>query len=188
MEAMSDIAKYSKWKLNSPILYDFIYTKKMEWPCTACKWSGICNSQEHMTQQSLYVGCRTDGVYREKSNSWEGMASYLISTVVDIPNQGYSLYSNIAQTAFQRKYNRKVQVEKIVLHPGEVNTIKVWCKNPYLVATHSDSCLTYIWDMKIYENPTERRDTQAHTPILMYFHLILSFLVLKDILEWHHML
>ena len=95
------------------------------------------------------------------------MASYLVAATIDIPNPGYTLEHNISNSAFHKKYDRKIQVQKIILHPGEVNTIKPWAKNPLLVATHSDSSYVFVWDMQTAESATERKDAAAHTPLLM---------------------
>jgi WD40 repeat protein len=94
------------------------------------------------------------------------MASYLVSVVVDTPDPGYIL-PNAMHTAFHKKSDRNIHIEKILLHPGEVNTIKPWPKDPRILSTHSDNSSVFIWNMQLSESLVEKKDTQANLPLLM---------------------
>lgn len=43
----------------------------------------------------------------------------------------------------------RLQVSKILIHPGEVNSFKCWPKNRRIIASHSDLHEIYIWDINL---------------------------------------
>ena len=51
-----------------------------------------------------------------------------------------------------------VKEEKKIYHPGEVNRLRACNKYPHLVATHTDSVYTYLWDVKKQKN--RKRDSK----------------------------
>ena len=53
-----------------------------------------------------------------------------------------------------KKYdpNQRIEVQKIIIHPGEINCLKGWAKNPKIIATHSDTKNVYVWDMQQQKN------------------------------------
>ena len=61
----------------------------------------------------------------------------------------------------------RVEVHKILIHPGEINCLKCWPKNKKVIATHSDTKNVYIWDTKKQKNANERINTEASIPDLM---------------------
>ena len=109
----------------------------------------------------MYFGCRTDGRYVEKVNAWHGLGSLLVSGNVDVPHKGYKLgpkqqsylvgSGRKGMTSGVKRFedpNQRIEVQKIVIHPGEINCIKCWPKNQKIIATHSDNKFVYVWDMK----------------------------------------
>ena len=59
-----------------------------------------------------------------------------------------------------------VQIAKKISHPGEVNKIQLCPQNDNVVATHSDSELTYVWNMKNQEHRVAGEDSVASVPDL----------------------
>lgn len=50
---------------------------------------------------------------------------------------------------------------KVIVHPGEINTLKVWSKNKRLLATHSDCKSVYIWDMATQKSVKDSKSKLA---------------------------
>lgn len=100
---------------------------------------------------------------------------------VDVPAQGYKLgpkhMSNIGvggrramTTADGRKYedpNQRIEVQKIIIHPGEINCMKCWPRNKRIIATHSDTKNVYVWDAKLQKNAIDRFNIEANIPDLV---------------------
>lgn len=79
--------------------------------------------------------------------------------------------------------NQRIEVSKIVIHPGEINCIKCWSRNPKVIASHTDSRYVFLWDMNAQRNASERYNVEAaqsdlvlegHTDVAAYA------------LEWNH--
>lgn len=80
----------------------------------------------------------------------------LIMGSIDVPAQGFKLgpkhTGNIGRQAMTngKRFedpNQRIDVSKVVIHPGEINCVKAWPKNQRVLATHSDNKFVYIWDM-----------------------------------------
>ena len=125
----------------------------------------------------MVFGCRTDGVYHEKSNVWQGLSSMLVMGSIDVPAPGYKLgpkqaAGNIGRRAMTngKRYedpNQRIDVSKVIIHPGEINCVKCWPKNQKVLATHSDTKYVYIWDMKSQKNASDRINVEANIPDLV---------------------
>ena len=53
------------------------------------------------------------------------------------------------------------------MHPGEINSLRVWEKNRRLVATHSDSRKVYLWDMQSQKTVKDKVKMPANQPDLV---------------------
>jgi WD40 repeat protein len=53
------------------------------------------------------------------------------------------------------------------VHPGEINSLKVWPKNKRLIATHSDSKKVYIWDVMTQKTVKDKNKMPANAPDLI---------------------
>lgn len=117
----------------------------------------------------------------EKVNAWHGLGSLLVAGNVDVPHKGFKLgpkqQSYLAGGSVRRGMtsgvkrfedpNQRIEVQKILIHPGEINCIKCWPKNQKIIATHSDNKYVYVWDMKSQKNATDRINVEANIPDLM---------------------
>ena len=52
------------------------------------------------------------------------------------------------------------QTTKTIYHPGEVNKIRECHTHPNLVATHTDSTFTYLWNVE--RQPNRKKDARSH--------------------------
>lgn len=60
-----------------------------------------------------------------------------------------------------------MEVQKVIVHPGEINCLKCWPKNQRIIATHSDTKNVYVWDFKQQKNATDRINIEANIPDLV---------------------
>ena len=58
-------------------------------------------------------------------------------------------------------------MKKIIVHPGEINSLKVFQKNKSVIATHSDSKKVFIWDMDVQKSVKEKMKMPANVPDLI---------------------
>ena len=63
---------------------------------------------------------------------------------------------------------RRVKVNKVLVHPGEVNCVKVWPRlGKRLVATHSDCKQVYVWDIRSQKGAKDKHRAAANMPDLI---------------------
>ena len=62
---------------------------------------------------------------------------------------------------------RRFDVQKLIVHPGEINSLRVWEKNRRLVATQSDSRKVYLWDIVSQSSVKDKLKLAASTPDLI---------------------
>lgn len=100
----------------------------------------------------------------------------LIMGSIDVPAPGYKLgpkqAGNIGRRAMTngKRFedpNQRIDVSKVVIHPGEINCVKCWPKNQRVLATHSDNKFVYIWDMNTQKNANDRINIEANIPDLV---------------------
>ena len=62
---------------------------------------------------------------------------------------------------------RRFDVQKVIIHPGEINSLRVWPKNRRILATHSDSKKVYLWDIVAQKTVKDKFKMPANTPDLI---------------------
>ena len=62
---------------------------------------------------------------------------------------------------------RRFDVQKVIIHPGEINSLRVWQKNRRLIATHSDSRKVYLWDIVAQKTVKDKIKMPANIPDLV---------------------
>jgi len=127
--------------------------------------------------QEVFFGCRTDGRYVEKSNIWQGLGSLLVLGTVDIPAPGFRLGQKQTVDGNHRRAmptgrqasdsNHRIDVQKVIIHPGEINCMKCWPRNKRILATHSDNKNVYLWDIKHQKNAADKANLEANYPDLL---------------------
>lgn len=63
--------------------------------------------------------------------------------------------------------NHRIDVQKVIIHPGEINCMKCWPRNKRVLATHSDNKNVYLWDIKHQKNAVDRINIEANFPDLL---------------------
>jgi hypothetical protein len=171
---------YNYWKKNSPLLYDCLYNHNMVWPSLCVAWgdnipmvpindtrssssssssSSVVNEDDHSTLQALYFSSRTDAKFDFETKRWKGAPNFLCAATVDLPHVRHTNYRGIGKSSH-------INIMKRIVHPGEVNKIKLCPNSSDIIATHSDSPLTYIWNMKTQPSRGSQGDLIASVPDL----------------------
>eukprot|EP00347_Sterkiella_histriomuscorum_P008918 403343245 len=153
----------------APILYDYYYPHKLEWPASCCRWGEIKVESNEFMQQEVFFGCRTDGRFHEKVNAWQGLGSLVVMGYLDIPKPGYRVEKERKRMTLGKRYdpNQRIDIQKVFVHPGEINCLKCWPKNKRVIATHSDTKNVYVWDFNKQRNAHDRINIEANTPDLI---------------------
>jgi len=147
--------------------------------CQGTKDTAACLRQE------IYFGTRADesSIYNRNSNSkWVGgQASLLVVAEVDIAQQGFVLSQNGGfgsggplsggRMAFEgsgpgghqsfKGLQARLQVSKLLIHPGEVNSFKSWPQNRRIIASHSDHHEIYIWDINLQQSSSHKHKAES---------------------------
>ena len=144
---------------------------------SCCGWGSALNECESSLKQELYFGTRADEIstYNRNQNSrWGGgPASLLAVAEVDIAKPGYQMQNGKnrmameigngntgpnsnggAGGAYQQQLKNaqpKLKVNKILIHPGEINSFKSWAMNRRIIASHSDLHHVFVWDMNLQQ-------------------------------------
>lgn len=135
------------------------------------------------TYQSLYFSSRTDAVYNFDQHRWKGAPNFLLAATVELPRPRKSNYRGIGR--FQEAYrSTHVNVMKRVVHPGEVNKIRLCPHSSDIIATHSDSKYTYVWNMATQPHRGAQGDLVASVPDLVCVLLSRVILIVISIISY----
>lgn len=107
---------------------------------------------------------------------------------VDIPQQGYLLehengdaglggqrtlnrlsYSKVipsggAQQQHYKQLPARLNVTKLLVHPGEVNSFKCWPLNRRVIASHSDHSEIFVWDFNLQPSALSKLRSEPSGP------------------------
>jgi histone-binding protein RBBP4 len=124
------------------------------------------DEQTHSTLQALYFSSRTDATFNFETKRWKGAPNFLCAATVDLPHVRHTNYRGVGK--FQEAYKSShINIMKRIVHPGEVNKIRLCPHSSDLLATHSDSPLTYIWNVKTQPSRGSQADLIASVPDLV---------------------
>ena len=89
-----------------------------------------------------------------KNLKWtNGQGSLLAVAEVDIGYPGYIVCQKGLQSFSEmnsiKSDEGNMQVSKLIVHPGEINSFKCWPLNRRIIASHSDHPEIYIWDINL---------------------------------------
>lgn len=124
------------------VLYDFYFPFRPYHLVSCCGWGPVITSNYCYARQQIYFGTRADeiAVYNKNNNQkWlGGAASVLALAEVDLPRQGYQMKQPCNKQRNSDEHNDfqinqanllqfkgmacKLQVKKILVHPGEINS------------------------------------------------------------------
>ncbi|XXQ35838.1 WD domain, G-beta repeat [Plasmodiophora brassicae] len=122
-----------------PLLYDAFVEQTLEWPSYACCW-GQTQGASHRLYMSRSTSAESTGRH------WKGPPNAIETYDVDLGAAA------------------KVAVRKRIVHPGEVNRIKVCRQFPDIIATHSDCPDVYVWNVETQRGRDLEVDSHPNEP------------------------
>ena len=100
--------------------------------------------QEYNDEQTLFYTTRTDGTFEEDDRTWTGQPAELIVARVAMPKRRTTKRTQMRY--IEQHKSTRVQVFKRIIHPGEVNRVRVLPAFPHMCATHTDSPTVFVWN------------------------------------------
>ena len=148
---LSDPKAYDKWKTLVPYIYDFFTNHHTSWPSLSCRWGPIEKSEKYKSRQKIYLSEQTDPSYGALDTN------KLLVGHADVVKPRVATGDSLSK--FHEK-NRSpfIKIKKCIYHPGEVNKIRECPLHPHIVATKTDSCLTYIWNTERQPDRTKNKN------------------------------
>jgi histone-binding protein RBBP4 len=137
------------WKRNLAVLYDSLIYNSLSWGSLSCAFGRdvATPARDFSRRHMMYYATRTDASFDAGENRWNrGQPGQLLWCSVDVTEANCSNRKYIARFMDTHK-SSKVQVAKSIVHPGEVNRLRVSPLLSNVVATHSDSPHVFVWDM-----------------------------------------
>ena len=128
--------EYRIWKKNTPFLYDILLTKCLEWPSLTVNWMKAAhNVNDIYHKQQLVLGTQTSD---QENNS-------LMFANVKIP------IKNLENSVEYNKQEKKIDIETIIEHQGDVNKAR---GNPFkenIIATKSSNGSVFIFNKHLHQ-------------------------------------
>lgn len=185
LSANDDDTRYAAWKSNACVIYDTLLHHNVVWPSLCVAWGAqrAVETEPPLVQQpmqdgeephvepaydkcqELFFSSRTDGDYNAGSRIWNGHPHMLYSANVLLPEPHMSNYRGVGKFSETKKSGR-INITKRIVHPGEVNKMRLCPQNDAILATHSDSPLTYVWNMRTQTTGADKLGATASVPDL----------------------
>lgn len=145
--------EYKIWKKNTPFLYDLVITYLLEWPSATIEWLPIFEIGEDpdFKLNKLVMGTHTTN----------NDPNYLMIAKVKIPKDDILLdiseytYAHDKRTSHTSigQSNGNVEIEKRILHQGEVTIARYMPQNPNVIASKINNGEIHLFDInKPYTN------------------------------------
>jgi histone-binding protein RBBP4 len=118
-------------------MYDWLAHRNLQWPSSSARWGPVLQRCADKVVQRLFYCERT------------GETDYLNTLVLakaHVPYGGLSDRQTLGRFSNRGGNSGKLQTEKRILHPGEVNALRLCHQREGLVCTHSDTSAVYVWD------------------------------------------
>lgn len=129
---------WEHWKVeNVPLMYDWLAHRNLEWPSSSARWGAILKRYGDKVVQRLF--------YCERTGDTEFLNT-LVLAKAHIPYGGLSDRQSLGRFSNQGGNSGKLQTEKRILHPGEINALRLCHQREGLICTHSDTSIVYVWD------------------------------------------
>ena len=181
--------RYATWKSNAFNMYDLLIHHDLDWPSLCIAWGALENKEsnaqgssganglefqvnkvenekeKYQKLQQFYFSSRTDGYYNLNGCTWDGHPHMLYGAKVEL-NEPHTSNNRGTSKFTETKKDKRIHISKRIVHPGEVNKMRVCRQYNNILATHSDSHLTYIWDMDKQENQMDKVNAQPNIPDL----------------------
>ena len=185
--------RYATWKSNSFNMYDLLLHHDLDWPSLCVAWGSLESKDTNMgdsdgndsnglsleiqrnslemekekyhSLQRFYFSSRTDGYYDLNGCKWNGHPHMLYGAKVEL-NEPHTSNNRGTSKFSETKKDSRIHISKRIVHPGEVNKMRVCPQRDQILATHSDSHLTYIWDMNAQESKMDSVNAEPNIPDL----------------------
>lgn len=159
--------RYRIWKeQHVPLLYDWLSSRKLVWPHAALRWGSLSIddptrsrdrplSSQNFTTRALYLAERTGNSTRDPNT----LLHFDVRVVQELTNKPHEvakpwLDEAIVPERLDQMSTRDFWLRKRIIHPGEVNRIRL--VRPNVVVTHTDSPHLFLWDFK--QQPDRKKD------------------------------
>eukprot|EP00178_Gracilaria_changii_P007629 TRINITY_DN23_c0_g3_i2.p1 TRINITY_DN23_c0_g3~~TRINITY_DN23_c0_g3_i2.p1 ORF type:complete len:477 (-),score=46.57 TRINITY_DN23_c0_g3_i2:2473-3903(-) len=163
--------RFKLWKEQDvPILYDWISSRPLVWPSVAVQWGApiedsrkdrVPNNHTFSTR-AIYLSERTGDATKDP-NTLLQFDVRVIHELTNKPSEVARPWSDEAVITDRSDANssRDFVLRKRILHPGEVNRIRLISRD--VVVTHTDSPHLLVWDFK-RQPDRKARDVSPSTP------------------------
>lgn len=168
-------ARYRLWKdQHVPLVYDWLSSRTLSWPHGAVQWGVMAplpleesrrleRSSQSFSIRSLFLAERTDNANNPKDPNT--LLQYDVRVVNELVNRPVDIAKPWIEdgSASDRDSptNRDFAIKKRILHPGEVNRIKLVAAN--VLVTHTDSPRLLVWDMD-RQPDRKKNETEPNRP------------------------
>jgi len=142
-EDQSSNEKYKTWKKNSPLLYDLLIAKSLEWPSLTIDWLPSKQSFYNHSIQKLLIGTHTSGACR----------NYLQLFNITLPLEDTLLSKSIVDPLFNTQ--PKIVSSLIIPHECDINTARAMPQNESILASKGSSGKVYINDCDKIQSGTQ---------------------------------
>ncbi|QDZ19234.1 WD40 repeat domain-containing protein [Chloropicon primus] len=149
---LNDPQAYDKWKTLIPYIYDFFTNHHTVWPSLSCRWGPVEKEEKYKRRQKIYLSEQTDPASvgtTDVNKLLVGHADVIKPKVAS--GDSLSTFLDLSRSPF-------IKIKKQIYHPGEVNRIRESPLDKSIVATHTDSCWTYLWNMEKQPDRTADKD------------------------------
>lgn len=142
--------EYKIWKKNSPLLYDLMYARALEWPTLTVQWFPDKKNVPgtDLYEHRLLIGTQTSGL--------KGARDYIEIAKLEMPDFGYPDPKQYdAQTEEIGGYGSakkpfEFEVVQKMCHDGDVNKARYMPQNPNIIASLSSTRKTFIFDRTVH--------------------------------------
>lgn len=156
---------YEEWKKNSPLLYNVLIQKNLEWPSMTVQWlpkvEPLIKNNFIFNKQSLLVGTHTS----------DQEANKLILLSVVTPELSLETNKQVTTPEYFTTFKQlnKVEVIKEFNHEGDVNKARINPFNSDMVVTKSSDSNLYLYNLsnKINYSNNLGNETLSYTSKLV---------------------
>lgn len=164
--SLDRLTRYRIWKeQHVPLLYDWLSSRKLVWPHEALRWGylsedgtqgrNFSSTSSQYTTRALFLAERTGSSKRDPNT----LLHFDVKIVQELSNKPQDvakpwLDEAVVTERVDQMSTRDFWLRKRIIHPGEVNRIRL--AGPNIVVTHTDNPFLFVWD--IAAQPDRKQD------------------------------
>ncbi|OMJ66126.1 hypothetical protein SteCoe_37139 [Stentor coeruleus] len=136
--------KYRAWRKSSPILYDLLICKSLEWPSLTVEWLPSKEIFSDYSLQKILIGTHTN----------TPNTNYLQLLSITLPLEDSLLNKSTCDVLLSNR--NKITSSLILPHECDINTARCMPQKDQIIASKGTSGLVYIYDCEKFKaNPQE---------------------------------